>query len=352
MTDKDDRIAKDDKSKRYKYVPKEAKEVIKAKVQELKKQRVIAQESERAEKEKHYIKNRQMMKNLHHKLLRGKGEEPIGGDIPPYQIRDNSQVYEVSKSQPVMKQSSALKQTRSPQLGNGKLPSKFTIDSLSKLRYEDIAGSGPDGFNPADILDEDDSESEDSVLKQYRNNDLKHTMNNSVVEIPIPKPNQLYQGKLNSMRNIQVDKSQEVPIGNMKASHHKRGGQNNSIADGQHNLSHKRLHQPKLGNQTNVASKQNLIHKSPAARKRGTTTDNEKLYKKKLATERPGRANLPKGVHKTAKKGENGAYQSDGQNMKYPSHVTRSVKKQSSKIVNDKNVGKSKCISFEQFRCL
>jgi hypothetical protein len=341
MTEKDDRIGKDDKSKKYKFTPKEDLNIIKQKVKDLKKQRALKKEIEREEKEKHYVKNRNMMKNLHHQLIRDKGGEPMESDVPPYVTHKNSQIYEVSHSQPTVKLSNVHKDRRSPQLGKGKLPNRFTIDSLSKLRYEDIAGSGPDGFNPADILDEDDSDSDDSVLKHYRINDAKHTMNNSVADMPMHRNIAPTQGKQNSMRKMQVDKSQEIHVSLVKPPQHRRREKHRSIANGQGNLSQKRLPQPKLKYNTNASSRKNLHQKSPGANRRGMTTDIEKSNKKKLGTERNRRLDLPKGVHRTAKKGDHGAYQSDGQNKRYPPHVTRTVKKNSSKI-NNPMVGKSK----------
>lgn len=238
MTEKDDRIAKDDKSRRYKFKPKEEKEIIKQRVKELKQQRQTEKTHKEKEKDQQYQKHRLVMKNLHHKLMREKGEVPSEGKLGGYHVRSGDQIYDISHSQP------AIKLTQQPQ-GKGygqaglkqpgpKVPNKFTLESLGQLKYEDIAGVGPDDFNPADVLDEDDTDSEDEVLKRYRKNDIeknKIPVTDSIASMPVAKTqSQPYKGSKNTLRTMPVDIGPDPKIENLKGKHHKKGVLNNSIA--------------------------------------------------------------------------------------------------------------------------
>ena len=91
MTEKDDRIKKNEKSQRYKFKSKEDKEAIKAKVRKLKQDRENAKLKEKQEKERHYHKQRNVMKNLHEKLMREKlGNGEI--DMNAYQARNHNPI--------------------------------------------------------------------------------------------------------------------------------------------------------------------------------------------------------------------------------------------------------------------
>jgi hypothetical protein len=339
MTDKDDRIAKDDKSKKYKFKSKEDKEIIKQKVQQLKKQREENKKREQALKDQKYQKGQQMMKNLHYKLLQEKGQGPIEASIPAYQAHNSSQIYDVSQSQPATKPPG-----RGPQYNlaseKKKLPTKLTIDNLVNLRYDDVA-SGPDGFNPADILD-DDSDSDDTILKQYKNQPAAG-VNESLSSVVLNQPPQPARNKGKTMRTMEADVSQPQ-ITNMKGKHKARA-LNNSIA-GQGNMPMSKAKGAKIGAHTNNASQKNLLvtnKKGSVPRtKKGMMTDDEKIYKRKLPTGRNKASNLPKGIHKSASKGHYDPYQSDGANMRYQNNVPKTVKKSSKKMgLNSITVDKS-----------
>ena len=233
MATKDERIDKNDKSKKYKFKSKEDKEAIKEKVKELKRQRELAKKQAQVDKDNQYKKHRNVMKHIHEKLARQK--DYGGEEVPNYQVRDNSQIYDVSLSQPALKLNP---HQRNPKLKESKtkankLPNKFTMDSLMRLNYDDVAGSGPDGFNPADILDED-SDSNDSVLNQYKNDD-KNILMNQASDQSLPQDAYAYRGNKISERAVPMDQN-DPGIANMKGGAKKGRRHNNSIMQANHSV--------------------------------------------------------------------------------------------------------------------
>lgn len=346
MTEKDDRISKDDKALKYKFKSKEDKEAIKKKVEEIKKQRQQQRANQEQEKEKMYKKHRHIMKNLHNRLLREKGGVPIEGSRPAYAIHSDAQLYDVSQSQPAMKLSQPPQMSygnMQNKQGAAKIPAKLTLESLGQLKYEDIARGGPDDFNPADVLDVDDSESEDEVLKRYRVDPPK--VNDSVQSIPLSNiPDNPYKGKQNTQRKNSVEltsvEKQNVP----KQKGHRKGGINNSLAEIDKTALTKNNSRNKLI--VDSRSKKDLLSNAKGKKmqhlRKGVTTDDEKLYKNKLYTERTRKANMPKGVHKTISKGRSNAYEDAQKPTKYNSHISKSVKKQPSNKLSQAVVEKSK----------
>lgn len=342
MTEKDDRIAKDDKSRRYKFKSKEDKEIIKQRVKELKQQRQIEKAHKEKEKDQQYQKHRLVMKNLHHKLLREKGEVPSEGRLGGYHVRSGDNIYDISHSQPAIKMTQQQPGKSYGQVGlkqpGQKAPNKFTLESLGQLKYEDIAGAGPDEFNPADVLDEDDTDSEDEVLKRYRKDDNERNripVTDSIASLQVTKTqNQPYKGGKNTLRTMPVDVL-DPRIDNLKGKHHKKGVHNNSIAD-KDQLMKKSVSKRNLEDDRNVKSKKTLLLKSqdtsPGKKNRASISDNEKIYKSKLQTNRSRKADLPRGATKGARK-SNDPYESEnqGKSHRYGAHVTRSVKKPSNK---------------------
>ena len=239
--DKSENVRKDNKNKKYKFKPKEDIKIIKEKVKILKKSRVAAKEREKENENKLYQKHRNIMKNLHHKLMREKGEH-IEGEVPMYQARNNSQIYDISQSQPALKlypnqRDNTLKGSHSKKYN--KLPNKFTIDSLMKLKYNDIAGSGPDGFNPADILDSD-SGSEDSVLNQYRDIEEQVPVNQSISQQNYPQDAYMYNGIKSTERAVPMD-HQNSMVSHQKTNLKRKGGHNNSIVEKERFLNQKHI---------------------------------------------------------------------------------------------------------------
>ncbi|CAI2372176.1 unnamed protein product [Moneuplotes crassus] len=313
MTEKDDRIKKNDKSQRYKYTSKEDKEAIKAKVRKLKQERENAKLKEKHEKDRHYHKQRNVMKNLHEKLMREKlGNGEI--DMNAYQARNPNPIYNVSQSQPALKSIPAQQvhtiKTHKSKIKN-KLPNKITMNGLTSLKYEDIAGNEPDGFNPADIVGTD-SGSDDSILQQYRNDE----------EIQPAEQAYPFSSAQHTEKPVPID---QVPVRKPKNQRntHVARGLNNSMADAS------QLQHPKKASRKHMPGK-----KHSTSLNRGHTTDHEKSKKKKMGTQRSRKnlAALPKGLTKTGRKPQN-PYNSDigGGKIKYPAHVTRTVKKDSKK---------------------
>lgn len=114
------------------------------------------------------------MKNLHYKLMREKDGGMVNGPVQGVPMRSEDQIYDVRNSHPAIKLNNPLVKAYPQQMSAkmpAKLQSKFTLESLGQLKFEDLAGGGSDGFNPADIVDEDDSD--DEILKKYRNDDSK-----------------------------------------------------------------------------------------------------------------------------------------------------------------------------------
>ena len=306
VIDKNERIDKDDKSRKYKFKSKEDKAVIKAKVKEIKAQRENQKKKKELEREEQYIKHRNLMKNLHYKLMKDKDGGFKEGTIPAYQVKSEDQIYDVRNSHPALKlnQLSANKipapQTKRPPVVP---PNKLTLESLGLLKYEDFVGGGSDGFNPADIVDENDHDSEDEILKRYKVNDRKpiedQNMNiiksTQIIDQPYnSKPTQLRQYTL-------TDREKES---NPKKISHK--AHNNSISNAEGLGIPKTLSKKDLITQPNSKSKQNLLVKpqdikSPV-KKRGPTSDDEKVYKNKLVDNRSRKVDLPKGAAKSGRK--------------------------------------------------
>jgi len=347
MTEKDDRISKEDKAMRYKFTSKQDKDAIKKKVKEIKRQREQEKQTQQKEQDKAYFKHRNVMKNLHHKLLREKGGAPNDGPTHGYPHAPNSNIYDVSHSQPAIKtqqQNNAYSQKQGITL-NGKL----TLESLGQLKYEDISRGGPDDFNPADVLDEDDSDSEDEVLKRYRdydrvqNNEGMH-VNESINSIPISNQDNPYKPPKASRKTNSIERIHDQPLKSQPRGHRK-GGLNNSIAEVPSQLK-KNLSKKMMAE--NSRSKKNLLLKphdpQPTNRKRGGITDDERTHKGKLRTERSKKAQLPKDVHNSISKPHN-PYEEDNKpkGSKYGGNVTRSVKKSSTKApLSQKSIDKSK----------
>ena len=245
---------KEDKVKKYKFKSKEDIQLIKEKVKALKKEREDAKKREEEMKNKEYQKHRNVMKHLHNKLIREKGE-PVDTEDMIHPARNNSQVYDVSQDQLALKLSSnqqAKKFKESLLKKNTKLPNKFTIDSLMKLKYDDIAGSGPDGFNPADILDTD-SGSDDSVLNQYRGSDNQVPINQNISQ----SNNQgLQKGIRNTERAVPID-NQNSLIPHQKAHLRRKEGKNNSTV-GVENIHVRKSLKNSLGNNAKVQNKSKL----------------------------------------------------------------------------------------------
>lgn len=346
MTDKDDRIKKDDKAMKYKFKSKEDKEKIKKKVSEIKQQREAQKTTQDKVKEKQYQKHRNLMKNLHHKLLKEKGQAPQDG-MPGYQVNSDEHIYDVSNSQPAVKlnhHQSQRSYIQPVQKSATKKQNQFTLESLGQLRYEDLAGNGPDEFNPADVLDEDDTSTEDEVLKRYRQNEHKPiAVNDSIASLPVSLNQNPYKGNQNS-KPIPQGQVQEQVVASLKGKH-KRGVHNNSIAN-QDQVIKKSQSKRQVGEVDNSKSKKNLLlnsqEASPGRRNRGITSEDDKVLKKKVKTNRTRDVDLPKSVSKKDKKHYN-AYESDGAGkQRYPDQVTRSVKKPSNKAAQSIVVDKSK----------
>jgi hypothetical protein len=346
MTEKDDRISKDDKALKYKFKSKEDKEAIKKKVNEIKKQRQHQRLTQEQEKDKMYKKHRYIMKNLHNRLLREKGADPMDGSKPAYVIHSDAQLYDVSQSQPAMKlsqPSQILYGNQQNKQGLAKIPAKLTLESLGQLKYEDIARGGSDDFNPADVLDENDSESEDEVLKRYRVDHPK--VNDSVQSIPLSnQPENPYKGKQTTQRKNSVERISLERQNIQKPKGHRKGGINNSLAEIDKAGLSKNNSKKKLI--ADSRSKKDLLSNAKGKKiqhfRKGVTTDDEKLYKNKLYTERTRKANIPKGLHKTISKDRLNAYGDVSKPSKYQSHISKSVKKQPSNKLSQAVVDKSK----------
>lgn len=346
MTDKDDRIRKDDKSLKYKFKSKEDKALIKKKVNEIKKQREQEKKAQNTEKEKQYQKHRNVMKNLHYKLLREKGQAPHEGSMPAYQVHSGDQLYDITNSQPAIKlnhhQSTKAYVNPMAKKSAKRVQSNFTLETLGQLKYEDIAGGGPDEFNPADIVDEDDSSADDEILKRYRNDELKNMeVNNSISTLP----SNAYNQNPHTLRTLPADQVQDQVVSSLKGRQPRRGVHNNSISDPNQILK-KSMSKQNIVNRDKSRGKKNLLlnsqDTSPGKRKKGITSDDEKIYKNKLHSNRNKKAELPKKAQKSTRVPN--AYESDNQRKgRYAGHVTRSVKKPSSKApIGNVGVDKSK----------
>lgn len=287
MTEKDERIKRDDKGLKYRYKTKEDKKAIKDKVNEIKTKRAELKDKEKTDKQEQYVKHRNYMKNLHLKLLRQKdGGE--GGPIPAYPIRDSNEIFDVSQSKPIQKVST--NEAKQAYGGNNPSkakaippPSKFTLETLGQLRYEDLAGAGSDGFNPKDVLDEDDDQSEDSILRRYRDEEeAKNKALGKQIQQPVAKPPRNLAKQLQS-----VQYEQEQPLENVKSKHHKKGALNNSISNPGNQLVPKTNAAQGLNLKALNPSKQNLLLKSHEVpmkalkRKMEPATDIEKIVKNK-----------------------------------------------------------------------
>ena len=343
MTEKDDRIKKDEKAMKYKFKSKEDKKAIKEKVLEIKKLRELQKEKEKKDKDAQYQKHRNIMKNLHIKLLRQKDGTVQETNLPAYQIQNTDQLYDVRNSHPAIKLDTNNPKQAYGQMGksprikqNAKLPNKLTLDSLNNLRYGDIANDGSDGFDPRDVLDEDDNDSEDEILKRYREEEQMNQMMSARNQV-LPQKHQLsIQPKTKPIHH-----EQEQPLESVKSKHHRASGHNNSIAN-YNNLvpkTHARNHNQELNSHSVHHKKHNMLkshdqNRSVKKNRAEPATDSEKLYKSKLHKNRNQRADLPKGATKSTRRGKD-PYESEnyGKNSKrYPSHVSKSVRKQNHKM--------------------
>ncbi|CAI2368309.1 unnamed protein product [Moneuplotes crassus] len=310
MTEKDDRIKKNEKSQKYKFKPQEEKEIIKEKVKQIKQERENAKIKEKQDQEKRYNKNRSAMKNIHEKLMKKKlsnGEI----DLEPTQGRNHNPIYNVAKSNSVMKGlSSEQIQSVKKNLAKvaKKLPKKITMGGLTSLNIEDFSGNEPDGFKPTDVINTD-SDSDDSILQQYRRNSEKAVQEAYQFSQPnAPHPPQKSRNKNNSQVSKPVHSSLSNPVN------------------------------PKILNNPRTRRGPAALHSleaKPQAKpgKRGHTTDHEK-GKKNLSTERL-RKKLGAGkkkVTKTARKMGN-PYSSDvvKGKVRYPAHVNKTARKESKK---------------------
>jgi len=321
--DKGERIGKDDRSKRYKFKLKENKEVLKAKVQEIKNLREQEKQRNSKFKDELYHKHRNIMKNLHKKIMREKDGD-VGGSPQAYLVKSEEQIYDVRNSKPANVPSLSIRDSQVKK--TQRVPNKFTLESIGQLRFEELVG-GADIFNPADVLDEDDQESEDEILKQYRINNV-----NNAGPFPIEqmKPNISNDVTFNPVKNLQnqrsvtLDQRQPAPPKPRQDRAH-----NNSIAD-------KMMVVPKTLSKNvlaNSRSKGVLLHKShevvTSIKKKGPISDNEKIYKNKLRGEKARMVDLPKSISKSGRK-QHDPYISDS--PKRNSHNARSVQKVSNKI--------------------
>ena len=347
VIDKNERIDKEDKSKKYKFKSKEDKELIKAKVREIKTQRDNQKKKKDQEKEDQYQKHRNLMKNLHFKLMKDKDGGFKEGTIPAYQLKSEDQIYDVRNSHPALKlnQLSASKNPGPQQNAKQSIkppPNKYTLESLGLLKYEDFIGGGSDGFNPADIVDENDHDSEDEILRRYRVND-KNIIENQKLNIQRQKlvDEQPYQTNSNQLKQLAI--TDRVKDDFIKKKNNR--GHNNSISNVEGLSIPKTLSKKDLIAQQNSKSKQNLLNKQEiktTIKKRGPTTDDEKVYKNKLVDNRSRKVDLPKGAAKSGRKYDN-AYASDSPpKNRSNQHITRSVKKTTSKISQSMAIDKSK----------
>ena len=177
------------------------------------------------------------MKNLHSKLQRQKdgiGGNESDGNVFPVSSSDN--LYDVRGSHPVVKMQPAGPEAAYAQVDKSpfqqpvkaKQLNKMTLDGLNNLRYEDIAGGGVDGFDPRDVLDEDDS-GDDEILNRYRD---EEDARNQLLASQIQPTNAPPKGKNHkNMRSLQ-QYEKETPLENPKTiKMNRKAAHHNSISN-------------------------------------------------------------------------------------------------------------------------
>ena len=334
-TDKDERVNKEEKSKRYKFKSKEDKELIKARVKEIKTLRENEKKKKEQEKEELYQKNRNLMKNLHYKLLKDKDGNIKEGAIPAFQARSEEQAFDVSRSKPVLKlnQISPSRINIAPGTKPSiKLPNKFTLESLGQFKLEDLAEDGEDQLNLAEIVDENNDGSDDEILRRYKKEERKISTN-QVPKSPLrTQDKEEYQPpNQNKIKNKGVTQREKDVI---KEQVQKQRVSNNSAVNNVVASIPKTLSKKELISYSNSKSKQNLLAKSHEVssiiKKKGPTSDDEKIYKNKLAN-KGRKIELSSDARHSEKKNYGNPSQSPPRNNNL-SYIPKSVKRDSTKI--------------------
>jgi len=173
-------------------------------------------------------------------------------------------------------------------------------------------------------------------LKKYRNE--VENNNKEIITKQLPSQNLKKQrNKTDALQSLQYE--QEQPLDNIKGKQHKKGMLNNSISHQEQVIVPKTLANQQLRGKSNNKSKSNILlksqdHQGSMKKKAVPATDDEKIYKNKLRTDRVRKNSMPKDITSKSTKKIKDPYESDAQNIgqKYPSHISKSVRKQTSKI--------------------